>query len=63
MTVTDPAYVLPSYPPVVQAREHLAQRLAAWCRDGASEAAAFAEIEAVVRALTAACANARVVQS
>lgn len=59
MRSTDPAYVLPSYPPLLAAREQLAQRFAAWCRDGASEAAAFQEIEAVIRALQNACANAR----
>lgn len=59
MSGTDPAYILPSYPPLVRTREQLAQRFAAWCSDGASEAAAFAEIEAVIRALQAACGNAR----
>jgi hypothetical protein len=59
MSATDPAYVLPSYPPLLVAREQLAQRFAAWCGDGASEVAAFQEIEAVIRALQAACANVR----
>lgn len=57
--ITDPAYVLPTYPLLVQAREELARRFADWCRDGASEVAAFSEIEAVVRALTSACGNSR----
>jgi hypothetical protein len=61
--MTDPAYLLPSYPGLVRAREELARQFAAWCGSGASEAAAYDEIAAVIRALTAACANAREVQS
>lgn len=57
--ITDPAYLLPSYPPLLVAREQLARRFAVWCHDGASEAAAFAEIAAVVRALADTCATAR----
>lgn len=56
---TDPAYLLPSYPPLLVAREQLARRFANWCSDGASETAAFAEIEAVIRALSNVCAARR----
>jgi hypothetical protein len=59
MSRTDPAYILPSYPPLLDARDQLAKRFAVWCNDGASEAAAFAEIEAIIRALSSACATRR----